>query len=124
MRHATENFTRSNAKMADLRPLLTFIFVISGKLCQIALETISIKQNVRLHEGYTRNNFSSIKINVNGQLSAIIYLIMRNIWKTITIRQNVLIRIKLEIPDCRPLFSLICVKSEKPCQTARPLTLL
>ena len=66
-------------KMADLRSLLTLIYFLTGKSCQIARPLLSNKR-CGFREGYVPKNFHSYQIK-NGCHAAIIDFKMRNILK-------------------------------------------
>ena len=60
--------------MADLRPSISLICVISGKLCQIARPLYTIKQNMRFQVGKCSDKFQP------NQIQIIFY--MPDIWQT------------------------------------------
>ena len=78
-----EHFNSNKYKMADLRPLLTFLCVLSGKTVP---DNWTIKQNVRVQEviGLCPEKCQLDKIQ-NGRLVAIIdFNICNGIWTTRT----------------------------------------
>ena len=58
-----EKFQLDQIQMADLWPLLSLIWVISGKPCQIARPSLQNKI-VGFREGDTLKNFNSIKFQM------------------------------------------------------------
>ena len=91
--YALQNFKLIVFKMADLRPLLTLIWVISGKPCQIA-RTSLINKMCGFGEGYFLKNINTIKFKMADlqPLLTLIWLISGKPCQidSFTIEENVL----------------------------------